>query len=102
MKFAPVFFRELIYGALALPITSEYAWFSMITTTVWSGLGMGVAVSSSGSALDRVATRFAVADRIARRPTRSRNPVRAARVPIELMFSRRDPTLPLLPGSRLP
>src|SRR4051812_19011603 len=39
VRFAPPDFSELMYGALELPITWLYAWFSMTTTTVWAGVG---------------------------------------------------------------
>lgn len=51
-----------MYGVPPLPITLEYEWFSMITTTVWSG--RGTAASAAG--------RFAVVCDAARIPARRR------------------------------
>src|SRR5437588_9552113 len=36
---APPFASEVMYGALALPMTSLDEWFSSITTTMWSYAG---------------------------------------------------------------
>ena len=37
--------RLLMYGALELPITWEYAWFSITITNTWSKLGTVAAVA---------------------------------------------------------
>src|SRR4051812_2714003 len=39
VRLAPPETSELMYGALEEPMTWLYAWFSMTTTTTWSGVG---------------------------------------------------------------
>jgi hypothetical protein len=62
-----------MYGALPLPMTLEYEWFSMMTTTVWSGRGM----------VARAAGRLTSAPGPARSPARKVS-TQTARIPITL------------------
>src|SRR5690348_6743520 len=39
VKLAPALDRPVMYGALALPTISPWAWFSSMTTRMWSGRG---------------------------------------------------------------
>ena|SRR5436190_9394576 len=47
--FAPPLASDVMYGALALPMTWVNEWFSSITTTMWSNAGSAAAAAASGS-----------------------------------------------------